>query len=180
MSTGQDTIWVIIDCLTKSSHFLPIRENDSMEKFTRQYLMEIVTRQGVPVLIISNRDGRFTSKFWQSLQKALEDMLRAYVIDFGKAWDRHLPLVEFSYNNSYHTSINAAPFKALYSHQLSRIQSTFHISNMKKCFFDEPLAISLDEIQIDDKLNFIEESVEIKDREVKHLKQSRIPIVKVY
>ncbi|GKG24052.1 hypothetical protein Tco_0392088, partial [Tanacetum coccineum] len=63
--------------------------------------------------------------------------------------------------------------------QLSRVHSTFHVSNMKKCFSDKPLAIPLDEIQIDDKLHFIKEPVEIMDREVKHLKQSRIPIVKV-
>ncbi|GJW83939.1 putative reverse transcriptase domain-containing protein [Tanacetum coccineum] len=114
MLTGQDRIWVIVDRLTKSAHFLPMRKNDSMEKLTRQYLKEVVTRHGMPVSIIFYRDGRFTSQFWQSLQKALEDMLRACVIDFRKSWDRHLPLVEFSYNNSYHTSIKAAPFKALY------------------------------------------------------------------
>ncbi|GJS83925.1 putative reverse transcriptase domain-containing protein [Tanacetum coccineum] len=217
--------------------------------------------------------------------QTLEDMLRACVLDFGKGWDKHLPLVEFSYNNSYHTSIKAAPFEALYgrkcrspicwaevgdsqltgpeiihetterivqikSHiqaardrqksyadvrrkplefqvgdkvmlkvspwkgvirfgkrgklnpryigpfkiiakvgtvayrlelpeRLSRVHSTFHVSKLKKCMADEPLAIPLDEIQVDDKLNFIEEPVEIMDREVKRLKQSRIPIVKV-
>ncbi|GKF98871.1 reverse transcriptase domain-containing protein, partial [Tanacetum coccineum] len=103
-----------------------------MEKLTRQYLKEVVSRHGVPVSIISDRDGRFVSQFWQSLQEAfgtqldmsmayhpeidgpsertiqtLEDMLRACVIDFRKGWDRHLPLIEFSYNNSYHTSIKA-------------------------------------------------------------------------
>ncbi|GJW69503.1 putative reverse transcriptase domain-containing protein [Tanacetum coccineum] len=117
-------------------------ENDLMEKLTRQYLKEVVLRHGVPVSIISDRDGRFTSQFWQSLQEALgmqldmstayhlqtdgqsertiqtlEDMLRACVIDFGKGWDRHLPLIEFSYNKSYHTSIKAAPFEALYGHK---------------------------------------------------------------
>ncbi|GKC55955.1 putative reverse transcriptase domain-containing protein [Tanacetum coccineum] len=71
-STGQDTIWVIFYRLTKSAHFLPIKENDSMEKLTRQYLKEVVTRHGVPVSLISDRDGRFTSQLWQSLQKALE------------------------------------------------------------------------------------------------------------
>ncbi|GJX38058.1 putative reverse transcriptase domain-containing protein [Tanacetum coccineum] len=67
----------------------------------------IFTRQqwGVPISIISDRDSHFTSRFWQSLQNAL---------DFGKGWDKHLPLVEFSYNNSYHASIKAAPFEALY------------------------------------------------------------------
>ncbi|GKD74591.1 putative reverse transcriptase domain-containing protein [Tanacetum coccineum] len=134
-SSGQDTIWVIVDRLTKSAHFLPMKETDSMEKLTRQYLKEVVSRLGVPVSIISDRDSRFTSHFWQSMNKALgtqldmstayhpqtdgqsertiqtlEDMLRACVIDFGKGWDRHPPLVDFSYNNSYHTSIKAAPF----------------------------------------------------------------------
>ncbi|GKE60158.1 putative reverse transcriptase domain-containing protein, partial [Tanacetum coccineum] len=66
-STGQDTIWVIIDRLTKSAHFLPMKENESMEKLTRQYLKEVVSRHGVPVSIISDRDDRFTSQFWQSL-----------------------------------------------------------------------------------------------------------------
>ncbi|GJX21570.1 putative reverse transcriptase domain-containing protein [Tanacetum coccineum] len=112
---------------------------DSMETLTRLYIKEIVSRHGVPISIISDRDSHFTSRFWQSLQSALgteldtstvyhpetdgqsertiqtlKDMLRAYVIDFGKGRERHLPLVEFSYNNSYHTSIKAAPFKALY------------------------------------------------------------------
>ncbi|GJT79562.1 putative reverse transcriptase domain-containing protein [Tanacetum coccineum] len=307
---GQDTIWVIVDRLTKSAHFLPMQEDDTLEKLMRQYLKEVVSRHGVPILIILDCDGRFTSHFWKSLNKALgtrldtsttyhpptdgqsertiqtlEDMLRACVLDFGKGWDRHLPLVEFSYNNSYHTSIKAAPFEALYGRkcrspicwaevgdsqltgpeiihettekivqiksriqaardrqksyadvrrkplefqvgdkvmlkvspwkgvirfgkrgklnpryigpfkiiakvgtvayrlelpeQLSRVHSTFHVSNLKKCLADEPLAIPLDEIQIDDKLHFIEEPVEIMDREVKRLKQSRIPIVKV-
>ncbi|GJU42316.1 putative reverse transcriptase domain-containing protein [Tanacetum coccineum] len=270
---------------------------DSMEETDRQYLKEWC-REMVRV------------QFWQSLQEAfgtqldmstayhpetdgqsertiqtLEDMLRACVIDFRKGWDRHLPLIEFSYNNSYHTSIKPAPFEALYGRKcqspvcwaevgdaqltgpeivrettekiiqikhrlqasrdrqkcyadkrrkplefqvgdkvmlkvspwkgvirfgkrgklnpryigpfkilakvgtvayrlelpekLSRVHSTFHVSNLKKCLSDEPLAIPLDEIHIDEKLNFIEEPVEIMDREVKRLKQSRIPIVKV-
>ncbi|GJT72944.1 putative reverse transcriptase domain-containing protein [Tanacetum coccineum] len=138
-ANGYDTIWVIVDRLTKSAHFLPMRENDPMEKLMKLYMKEVVTRHGVPVSIISDRDGRFTSLFWQALHKALgtrldmsttyhpetdgqsertiqtlEDMLRACVLDFGKNWDKHLPLVEFSYNNSYHTSIKAAPFEALY------------------------------------------------------------------
>ncbi|GJS75415.1 putative reverse transcriptase domain-containing protein [Tanacetum coccineum] len=137
--SGYDSIWVIVDRLTKSAHFLLMKKTDSMEKLTHLYLKEIVCRHGVPVSIISDRDSRFASGFWRSLQKALgtdvnmsttyhpetdgqiertiqtlEDMLRACVIDFGSSWDRHLPLVEFSYNNSYHASIKAAPFKALY------------------------------------------------------------------
>nr|GEZ37783.1 putative reverse transcriptase domain-containing protein [Tanacetum cinerariifolium] len=116
-----------------------LSKDDTLEKWTRKYLKEVVSRHGVPVSIISDRDGRFTSHFWKSLNKALgtrldmstayhletngqsertiqtlEDMLRACVLDFGKGWDKHLPLVEFSYNNSYHTSIKAAPFEVLY------------------------------------------------------------------
>nr|GEV09591.1 putative reverse transcriptase domain-containing protein [Tanacetum cinerariifolium] len=108
--------------------------------------------------------------------QTLEDMLHACVIDFGNCWERHLPLVEFSYNNSYHASIKAAPFKALYDR---KVHSTFHVSNLKKCLFDEPLAISLDEVHIDDKLYFVEEPIEVMDCEVKRLNQSPIPIIKV-
>ncbi|GJW79071.1 putative reverse transcriptase domain-containing protein [Tanacetum coccineum] len=108
---GYDTIWVIVDRLTKSSHFLPMRENDPMEKLMKLYMKEVVTRNGVSVSIISDRDGRFTSLFWQALHKALGTRLD---MNFGKSWDRHFPLVEFSYNNSYHTSIKVAPFEALY------------------------------------------------------------------
>ncbi|GJR70909.1 putative reverse transcriptase domain-containing protein [Tanacetum coccineum] len=273
--SGNDTIWVIVDRLTKSAHFLPMRETDPMDKLARLYLKEVVTRHGIPVSIICDRDPRFTSNFWRSFQKAmgtrldmstayhpetdgqsertiqtLEDMLRACVIDFGNGWEGHLPLIEFSYNNSYHTSIKAAPFEALYGRkcrspvcwaevgdarltgpelvhettekivqikqrmqaardpkvyadvrhkplefqvgdrvmlkvspwkgvvrfgkrgklnpryigpfkvlakvgtvayrlelpqQLSRVHSTFHVSNLKKCLSDEPLAVSLDE-----------------------------------
>ncbi|GJS53137.1 putative reverse transcriptase domain-containing protein [Tanacetum coccineum] len=137
--SGYDSIWVIVDRLTKSAHFIPMNEKYKMEKLTRLYLKEIVCRHGVPVSIISDRDPRFASRFWRSLQKSLgtnldmstayhpetdgqsertiqtlEDMLRACVIDFGSGWDKHLPLAEFSYNNSYHASIKAAPFEALY------------------------------------------------------------------
>nr|GEV87440.1 putative reverse transcriptase domain-containing protein [Tanacetum cinerariifolium] len=134
-----DTIWVIVDRLTKSAHFLPMRGNDLIEKLMKLYMKEVVTQHGVPVSIISDRNGRFTSLIWQALHKALgtrldmsttyhleidgqskrtiqtlEDMLRTCIIDFEKSWDRHLPLVEFSYNNNYNTSIKASPFEALY------------------------------------------------------------------
>ncbi|GKD81055.1 putative reverse transcriptase domain-containing protein [Tanacetum coccineum] len=245
------------------------------------YLKEVVTRHGIPVSIICDRDQRFASNFWWSLQNALgtnldmsiayhpqtdgqsertiqtlEDMLRACTIDFGKGWVNHLPLVEFSYNNNYHASIKTAPFEALYGRkclspvcwtevgevqilgpeliqettekiiqikqrmqaahdqqksyadlkhkpmefqvgdkvlekvgevayklelpeELSRVHNTFHVSNLKKCYADEPLAVPLDGLHFDDKLQFIEEPVEIMDREVKRLKRSRIPLVKV-
>ncbi|GJU88322.1 putative reverse transcriptase domain-containing protein [Tanacetum coccineum] len=138
-SQGYDTIWVIIDRLTKSVIFTPMRETDPMDKLARIYLKEVVTRHEIPVSIICDRDPRFASNFWRSLQNALgtnldmstayhpqtdgqsertiqtlKDMLRACMIDFEKGWVNHLPLVEFSYNNSYHASIKAAPFEALY------------------------------------------------------------------
>ncbi|GJT14807.1 putative reverse transcriptase domain-containing protein [Tanacetum coccineum] len=173
-------------------------------------LKEVVSRHGVPVSIISDQDSEFRSQFWKLLNKALEDMLRACVIDFRKGWDRRLPLVEFSYNNGYHMSIKVAPFEDLYGRKCrspvcwaevgdaqltgpeiiyattekiiqikKRIQATG--DRQKRCADRryEPLAIPMDEIQIDDKLNFIEEPVEIMDREVKRLKQSRFLIVKV-
>ncbi|GJX96051.1 putative reverse transcriptase domain-containing protein [Tanacetum coccineum] len=308
--SGYDTIWVIVDRLTKSAHFLPMKKTNSMEKLMRLYLKEIVCRHGVPVSIILDRDRHFTSNFWRSLQETLgtnldmstayhpqtdgqskrtiqtlEDMLRACVIDFGSSWDRHLPLVEFSYNNSYHESIKAAPYEALYGRkcrslvcwsevgdsqltglelihdatekivqiknrlltarsrqksyadkrlkplefevgdmvllkvspwkgvvrfgkrgklspryigpfkvlariglvaytlelpeELKGIHSTFYISNLKKCLAKGEVVFPLEEIQLDDKLHMIEEHVEIVDKEVKRLKQSRIPILKV-
>nr|GEV36703.1 putative reverse transcriptase domain-containing protein [Tanacetum cinerariifolium] len=138
-SSGYDAIWVIMDRLTKSAYFLPIREDYKTEKLARIYINEIVARHGVSVSIILDCDGRFTSYLWQALQEVLgtklhmntayhpetdgqsertiqtlEYMLRACVMDFGGSWDTHLLLVEFSYNNSYHTSIKYAPFEARY------------------------------------------------------------------
>nr|GEV47276.1 reverse transcriptase domain-containing protein [Tanacetum cinerariifolium] len=138
-SNGHDIIWVVGNRLTKSVHFIPARAIDSMETLTRLYIKEIVSRHGVLISIISNRDIHFTSRFWKSLQDSLgtqldmstayhpktdgqsertiqtiEDMLRACVTDFGKGWEKHLPLVEFSYNNSYHAIIKTTPFDALY------------------------------------------------------------------
>nr|GFA77953.1 putative reverse transcriptase domain, ribonuclease H-like domain, aspartic peptidase domain protein [Tanacetum cinerariifolium] len=139
LSQGYDTIWVIVDRLTKSAIFTPIRETDPMDKLTRIYLKEVVTRHGIRVSIISDRDPRFASNFWRSLQntlgtrldmstayhpetdgqsertiQTLKDMLHACAIDFGKGWVNHLPLFEFSYNNSYHATIKATSFEALY------------------------------------------------------------------
>ncbi|GJY50315.1 putative reverse transcriptase domain-containing protein [Tanacetum coccineum] len=254
-SQCHDTIWVIIDRLTKSAIFTPMRETDSTEKLARMYIKEVVTTHGLLVSIIYDRDPKFASHFWRSLQKALgtsldmstayhpqtdgqsertiqtlEDMLRACVIDFGNGWVRHLPLVEFSYNNSYHASIKAAPFEALYGRkcrspvcwaEVGQVQLTGpemvqettekpmefqvgdrvmlkvspwkgvvrfgkrgklnprYVGPFKKCYSDEPLAVLLEGLHVDDKLRFVEEPVEIMDREVKRLKQSHILIVKV-
>nr|GEX03502.1 reverse transcriptase domain-containing protein [Tanacetum cinerariifolium] len=307
---SYDTIWVIVNRLTKSTIFVPMRETDPMEKLARMYLKEVVARHGIHVSLICDHDPSFASNFWKSLQNALgtsldmsivyhsetngqsertiqtlEDMLRACTIDFRKGWVNHLSLVEFSYNNSYHASIKFAPFKALYGQkcrspicwnkvgeaqlfgpeliqektekiiqikqrmqaahdrqksyadlkhkpiefqiedrvmlnvspwkgvvrfgkrgklnpryvgpfkvldkvgtvayklellqELSRVHNMFHVSNLKKCHANEPLVVLLDGLRFDDKVHFVEEPVEIVDREVKRLKQSRIPLVNV-
>nr|GFA66826.1 putative reverse transcriptase domain-containing protein [Tanacetum cinerariifolium] len=286
---GYDTIWVIVDRLTKSAIFAPMRETDPLEKLAKLYLKEVVARHGIPVSIICDHDPRFASRFRRTLQKALgtsldmsttyhpetngqsertiqtlEDMLRACIIDFRKGWVNHLPLVEFSYNNSYHASIKAAPFEALYGRKCrspvcwnevgefhltgpeivqettekivqikQRIQAArdrqksyadlkrkpmefqvgdkvmLKVSPWKwvvrfgkwgklnpryvgpfkviarvgsvayKLDLPEELTVLLDGLHFDDKLQFVEEPVEIMDREVKRLRTSRVPIVKV-
>nr|GEU63406.1 hypothetical protein [Tanacetum cinerariifolium] len=163
-------------------YFLPKKKTDSIEKLTELYLKEIVYRHGVPMSVIFDREMDGQSE--RTIQ-TLEDMLWACVIDFSSNWDKHLPLVEFSYNNSYHASIKVALFKALpvaykleLPDKLRGIHDTFHISNIKRCFMNDNGVIPLDEVQLDDKLYFVEEPMEIIDREVKRLKQSWIPIVK--
>ncbi|GJY97043.1 putative reverse transcriptase domain-containing protein [Tanacetum coccineum] len=215
------------DRLTKSAHFLPMRENDFMDKLAKLYLKEVVTKTWI-------QSKSFVTVMTDGQRERTNSDTRRYV---ARLRNRHLLLIEFSYNNNYHTSIKAALFEALYGRkcrspvcwveqriqaahdrqksytdvrhkplefqvgdrvmlkvlekvgtvtyrlklpqQLSRVHSTFHLSNLKKCLSDEPLAIPLDEIHIDDKLYFVEEPVEIMDREVKRLKQIRIPIIKV-
>ncbi|GKB32898.1 putative reverse transcriptase domain-containing protein [Tanacetum coccineum] len=252
-SNRHDTIWVIVDRLTKSAHFIPTRETDSMETLTRLYIKEIVSRHGVPISIISDRDSHFTSRFWQSLQKALgtqldmstayhpktdgqsertiqtlKDMLRASPFEelYGQKC-RFLfagPKLEIDRKRSYANvrrkplkfqvgdrvmlkvsprkgvirfgkrgklnpryirpfkileRISLVAYKLKLPEEVSNVHNTFHVSNIKKCLSDESLVIPMKELRLDDKLNFVEELVDIIDREVKQLKQSRIPIVKV-
>ncbi|GJX63815.1 putative reverse transcriptase domain-containing protein [Tanacetum coccineum] len=288
MKSGHDTIWVIVDRLTKSAYFLAIREDYSTERLARFYIDEIVARHGVLVSIISDRDGPHdpqTDGQSERTIQTLEDMLRVCVVDFGGNWDVHLPLVEFSYNNSYHSSIRCAPFEALYGRkcrspilwaeigessligpelvqettdkvvlikeklkaardrqksyadnrrkplefkvgdkvllkvlpwkgvmrfgkkgklvpryvgpfeilerigpiayrlrlpkELSEVHDTFHVLNLKKCLAEANFHVPLDEIKVDKSLHFSKKPVEIMNREVKTLKRSRIPIVKV-
>ncbi|GKE65390.1 putative reverse transcriptase domain-containing protein [Tanacetum coccineum] len=110
-SNGHDTIWVIVDRLTKSAHFIPTRETDSMETLTRLYIKEIVSRHGVPISIISDRDSHFTSRFWQSLQSALGtqlDMSTAYHPETNRQSERTIQTLEDMLQAC------AAPFEALY------------------------------------------------------------------
>ncbi|KAD4180494.1 hypothetical protein E3N88_29085 [Mikania micrantha] len=307
---GYDTIWVVVDRLTKSAHFLPIRESYSSEKMAETYVREVVSRHGVPVTIVSDRDTRFTSHFWRNFQEelgtkllistayhpqtdgqsertiqTLEDMLRACIIDFGGSWDDYLPLAEFSYNNSYHSSIGMPPYEMLYGRkcrtpvcwgevgqrelankkvvkvtneridqirahlkaaqdrqksyadkrrrpiefqvgdfvllkvspwkgvirfrkrgklsprfigpfkiiarigevayrlelpdELSGIHNTFHVSYLRKCLADESAYVPLEDLEIDDKLNYVEKPVAILDRKVKQLRNKSLNQVKV-
>nr|GEZ73605.1 reverse transcriptase domain-containing protein [Tanacetum cinerariifolium] len=211
-SQGYDTIWVIVDRLTKSAIFTPIRETDHMDKLARIYLNEVVTRHGIPVSIISDRNPRFASNFWRSLQNALgtrldisiayhpktdgqsertiqtlEDMLRASAINFGNDWVNHFPLVEFSYNNSYHASIKAAPFEALYGRKC-RSPICWTEVGEAQILGPELIQETTEKIvQIKQRIqatrdrqkSYADLKLEIVDREVKRLKQSRIPLVKV-
>ncbi|GJV34691.1 reverse transcriptase domain-containing protein [Tanacetum coccineum] len=160
--SGYDSIWVIVDRLTKSAHFLSIKKTDSIEKLSQLYLKEIVC---VPVTIISDRDSLFASGFWRSLQKALGT-------DVNMSTTYH-PETYGQSEGTIQTLEVGAP------DELRGIHNTFHLSNLKKCLTSDNLIIPLEDIQLDDKLHFIKEPVEIMDRGVKQLKQSRIPIVKV-
>ena len=136
---GYNSIWVIVDRLTKVAHFIPVKSTFSAERLAEIYYQEVVRLHGVPASIISDRDSTFTSRFWKSLHELMgtqlkfstafhpqtdgqtervnqvvEDMLRMCVLDFGKGWDRYLALIEFAYNNSYQASIQMAPYEALY------------------------------------------------------------------
>lgn len=135
---GKDAIRVVVDRLTKSAYFLAYKIGMLIEQMAELYIKEIVRLHGVPMSITSDRDTKFLSRFWSSIQKSnrtklqfstsfhlqidgqsertiqtLEDLLRACVLDFGRKWEGHLPLVEFSYNNIYHASIGMAPYETL-------------------------------------------------------------------
>ncbi|GKC32350.1 putative reverse transcriptase domain-containing protein [Tanacetum coccineum] len=191
-----DTIWVIVDRLTKSAHFLPMKKTDSMEKLTQLNLKEIVCRHGVLVLIILDRDSHFTSRFQRSLQesavgdsqltgpKLIRDttekivqiknrLLTAHSRQKSYA-DRRTKPLEFEVARVGHV-----PYTLELPEELKGIHSTFHVSDLKKCLAKGDIVVPMDEIQLDDKLHMIEESTEVVDKEVKRLKQSRIPIVKV-
>ncbi|GJU30248.1 putative reverse transcriptase domain-containing protein [Tanacetum coccineum] len=250
-------VYVIMDRLTKSAYFLPMREDYKMDRLARLYLKEIVARHGT-WLDMSTAYHPQTDSHSECTIQSLEDMLRACVLDFRGSWDVHLPLVKFLYNNSYHSSLIGSKLvqattkkisqikdrlKAERDHQksfankrrkplefsvgdyvllkvshwkgvvrfrkkgklaprfigpfeiiekvrpvayrldlpeeLDGVYDTFHVSNLKKCLADPTLQVPLDEIRVDDKLNFVEEPLEILEREFKKLKWSRITIIKV-
>ncbi|GJZ25643.1 putative reverse transcriptase domain-containing protein [Tanacetum coccineum] len=198
-SQGYDTIWVIVDRLTKSVIFTPMRETDPMDKLARIYLKEVVTRHGIPVSIICDRS--FVIAITSQMMQAARDRQKSYA-------DLKRKLMEFQVGDKVMLKVSpwkgvvhfgkrgklnpryVGPFKVLgkvrevaykldLPEELNRVHNIFHVSNLKKCYADEPLAVLLDGLHFDDKLQFVEEPVEIMDREVKRLKRSRIPLFKV-
>ncbi|GJT57409.1 putative reverse transcriptase domain-containing protein [Tanacetum coccineum] len=174
---GHDTIWVIVDRLTKFAHFLPIREDYKMDRLARLYLNDIVARHGGqligPELVQEN-----TEKISQILDrlKAVRDRKKSYA-------DKRRKPLEFSIGD--YVLLKVSPWKGLVAYrlrlleELNGVHDTFHVSNLKKCLADPTLQVPLDKIQVDAKLNFMEEPVEILEREFKKLKRSKIAIVKV-
>jgi transposase InsO family protein len=139
---GYDSIWVIVDCLTKVAHFILLKTTYPGAKLAELYMSKIMCLHGVPKKIVLDRGSQFTSKFWEKLHESmdtrlnfssayhpqidgqtertnqiLEDILRACALKYEKGWDKSLPYAEFSYNNSYQASIKMAPFEALYGRQ---------------------------------------------------------------
>ena len=169
---GNDTVWVIVDRLTKSAHFIPIKISYNLNKLAELYVKEVVRLHGIPASIISDRDPRFTSRFWMSLQEALgiklkfstafhpqtdgqsertiqvlEDMLRASALDLGGNWDKQVPLMEFAYNNGYHASIEMAPFEALYGRKC-RTPICWDEVGERKLLGPELVQITTDNLQV--------------------------------
>ena len=159
--TGHDSIWVIVDRLTKVAHFIPITKGTPAVKLAELYQKEIVRLHGIPQVITTDRDSLFTSHYWGELHRALgtklqfstafhpqtdgqtervnqvlEDMLRMCILDFGGTWEKHLPLVEFAYNNSYQATICMAPYEALYGRRC-RSPIHWHEPGEKKLLKDQ-------------------------------------------
>nr|GEW95484.1 retrotransposon protein, putative, Ty3-gypsy subclass [Tanacetum cinerariifolium] len=236
-SSGHDTIWVIVDRLTKSAYFLPMRKDYKMDRLARLYLNENVARHGVPISIISDRDSRFTSSARCAPFEALYDRKYRSSIMWAEVREGHLIGVELvqetiekisqiknrlkaardrkksyadkrrkplEFNVSDHVLLKVVrfgkkgklaprfvrPFEIIEKvgivayrldlpKELNGVHDTFHMSNLKNCLADPTLHVLLDEIRVNDKLNFMEEPVEIMEREFKKLKRSRIAIVKV-
>ncbi|GJY74639.1 putative reverse transcriptase domain-containing protein [Tanacetum coccineum] len=167
-ANGYDTIWVIVDHLTKSAHFLPMRQTDPMEKLMKLYMKEVVTRHGVPISIISDRDvgDRVMLKVapWKEVVRFdKRGKLNPRYVGPFKVIER----------------VRTISYKLELPQQLSRVHNTFHVSNLKKCLSDESLVSPLEELRVDDKLHFMEEPAEVMDRKIKKFKRNRIPIIKV-
>nr|GEU73525.1 putative reverse transcriptase domain-containing protein [Tanacetum cinerariifolium] len=207
LTDGYDAIWVIVDRLTKSAHFLPIREDYKTEKLARIYINEIIARHGVPMSIILDHDGRFASHLWQALQEIKERLKTTRSRQKSYADKRSKPL-EFKVRDRVLLKVSpwkgvvrfgnkrklapryVGPFKIVecvgpvayrlkLPQELSCVHDMFHVSNLKKCLAEPYVQVPLDEIEIDENLHFVEEPMEIVEQDVKKLKRRRIPLVKV-
>jgi len=168
----HDAVWVIVDRLTKSAHFIPINMQYSLEKLAQLFVEVIVRYHGVPVSIVSDRDPRFTSRFWHSLHDALgtrlkfssafhpqtdgqsertiqilEYLLRASTMDFAGSWEDHLPLAEFAYNNSYQSSLKMAPYEALYGRRC-RTPACWDIEGQRALLGPEIISNSTEKVEL--------------------------------
>ncbi|GJR02447.1 retrotransposon protein, putative, ty3-gypsy subclass [Tanacetum coccineum] len=192
-SSGYDTIWIIVDRLAKSAHFLPIRKDYKTEKLAKIYVNKIVARHGVPVSIISDRDGRFTSHLWSrqksyadKRRKPLEFQVRDRVLLKVSLWKgvvRFGKKVKLAprYVGPFEIVERVGPvaYRLKLPQELSYVHDMFHVSNLKKCLAEPDVQVPLDEIEIDENLRFVEEPIEIVERDVKKLKRRRILLVKV-
>ncbi|XP_062021012.1 uncharacterized protein LOC133737489 [Rosa rugosa] len=174
----------------------------SVDKLCKLYIEVIVKLHGVPVSIVSDRDARFTSKFWSGFQKAmgtdldmstafhpqtdgqtervnqvLEDMLRACVLDFKGSWEDHLPLIEFSYNNNYHSRDLA--YRLALPPSMSGVHNVFHVSMLRKYVQDVSHVIDYGPIEVHADTTFVVEPVRILDRSTKQLRRKEVDLVKV-
>nr|GEU60994.1 hypothetical protein [Tanacetum cinerariifolium] len=169
-------LYVIVDQLTKSTYFLLMREDCKINRLARLYLNEIIARHAVLISIISDRNSRFKSRFWQSMQEALGTRLDMSVVRFekkGKLAHRFVGPYEIT------ERIGPVAYRLRLPEELNDVHDTFYVSNLKKCLADSTLHVPLEEIKVDAKLIFMEELVEILEREFKKLKWSRIHIIKV-
>nr|GEW92250.1 hypothetical protein [Tanacetum cinerariifolium] len=159
-SSEHDTIWVIMDRLTKSAYFLPMRKDYKMDRLAILYLNEIVSRHVVPISIISDRDSHFTSRYSTLWEK--EKLAPRFVGPFK--------IIE---------KVGHVAYRLDLLEEFNYVHDTFYVSNLKKCLAGPTLQVPLFEIRVDAKLNFMKEPVKILDREFKKLKRSRIAIVKI-
>nr|AAK92604.1 Putative retroelement [Oryza sativa Japonica Group] len=155
-SSGHDSIWVIVDRLTKVAHFIPVKTTYSGSRLAELYMARIT-------------DGQT-----ERVNQILEDMLRACALDFGGSWDKNLPYAEFSYNNSYQASLQMAPYEALYG-----VHNVFHVSQLKKCLRVPTEEANLEQIEVQEDLTYVEKPIRILEIDERRTRNRVIRFCKV-
>nr|GFA98491.1 reverse transcriptase domain-containing protein [Tanacetum cinerariifolium] len=185
-SQGYDTIWVVVDRLTKSAIFIPIRETDPIDKLARIYLKEVLTKHGIPVSIISDRDPSYHTSIKAAPFEALYGRKCHSPVCWTEVGEAQILGPELIQEMTEKIIQIKQRMQAARDRQKRVVRfgkrgklNPRYVRPFKKCHADEPLAVPLDGLHFDEKLHFVEEPVEIMDREVRRLKQSRIPLVKV-